>query len=124
MRRRTPREKKRLSYLKDGRNNYGENDKSSRRNIRRNKRIPNAANRRLENTALSSFTGGSTDVDADAIERHLTAKPPKTWKKFPDAQLGLIVLGTLEHRVLSGMEDGTRAAERIRRVRQCLGRPS
>ncbi|MFE2009824.1 hypothetical protein [Streptomyces sp. NPDC059491] len=46
MERRTPQEKKRLSYLKDHRNNYGENDKSSRKSIRRNKRFPNSANRR------------------------------------------------------------------------------
>ena len=34
----SPQEKKRLSYAKDRRNDYGENDKSSRKNIRRNKR--------------------------------------------------------------------------------------
>ncbi len=35
MARRTPQEKKALSYVKDRRNDYGENDKSSRKNIRR-----------------------------------------------------------------------------------------
>ncbi|MFD0527546.1 hypothetical protein ACFQ1I_10530 [Kitasatospora arboriphila] len=44
--RRTPREKKRLSYLKDRRNAFGENDKSSRTSIRRRKRAVNSANRR------------------------------------------------------------------------------
>ncbi len=34
-----PQEKKRLSYEKDRRNCYGENDKSSRKNIRRNKKL-------------------------------------------------------------------------------------
>lgn len=41
-RRRSPQEKKALSYARDRRNVYGENDKSSRKNIRRNKRSPNA----------------------------------------------------------------------------------
>jgi hypothetical protein len=44
--RRSPQEKKALSYAKDRRNVYGENDKSSRKNIRRNKRIPNKLRRR------------------------------------------------------------------------------
>ncbi|MFD9407178.1 hypothetical protein ACFWBN_09205 [Streptomyces sp. NPDC059989] len=38
MRQRSPQEKKRLSYLKDRRNVYGENQKSSRRNIPRSRR--------------------------------------------------------------------------------------
>src|SRR4028119_181715 len=46
MERKTPQEKKRLSYAKDRRNTYGENDKSSRKNIRRRKRHPNRSNRR------------------------------------------------------------------------------
>lgn len=33
MKRRSPQEKKRLSYAKDRRNDYGENDKSSRKNV-------------------------------------------------------------------------------------------
>ena len=36
-RRKTPPEKKRLSLVRDRRNTYGENDKSSRKNIRRGK---------------------------------------------------------------------------------------
>ena len=47
MARRSPQEKKTLSYAKDRRNDYGENDKSSRKSIRRNKRVPN----RLTGTA-------------------------------------------------------------------------
>ena len=43
MARKSPQEKKALSYAKDRRNNYGENDKSSRRNIRRNKQTPERA---------------------------------------------------------------------------------
>jgi hypothetical protein len=37
--RRSPQEKKRLSYLKDGRNVYGENDKASRKNLPKKKKL-------------------------------------------------------------------------------------
>ena len=36
VKRKSPQEKKALSYAKDRRNTYGENDKSSRKNIPRN----------------------------------------------------------------------------------------
>jgi hypothetical protein len=45
MARKSPQVKKALNYAKDRRNDYGENDKSSRKNIRRNKRTPNRADR-------------------------------------------------------------------------------
>ncbi|WP_194828528.1 hypothetical protein [Nocardia sp. XZ_19_231] len=48
VRRRSPQEKKSLSYAKDRRNGYGENDKSSRKNIPRNKRIRNRVDRRRD----------------------------------------------------------------------------
>ncbi|UGT42762.1 hypothetical protein LTV02_04940 [Nocardia yamanashiensis] len=55
VRRKSPQEKKSLSYAKDRRNDYGENDKSSRRNIRRNKRFPH----RADATAAGVCHGGS-----------------------------------------------------------------
>ncbi|MFD0566106.1 hypothetical protein ACFQ2M_32240 [Kitasatospora saccharophila] len=117
MERRTPREKKRLSYLKDGRNEYGENDKSSRRNVRLNKRAPNSANRRRARTALAALLGPPDGVRAGAAEERLTGRRPKRWRKFPDAPLGVVVDGALQRRAETDPAGAGRAAARLRRVR-------
>ncbi|MEV7028032.1 hypothetical protein [Kitasatospora sp. NPDC093558] len=117
MKRKTPQEKKRLSYLKDHRNNYGENDKSSRRNIRRNKRFPNSANRRHAQTALTVLLGAPDDARADAAEERMNGRRPKRWRKSPDAPLGAIVDGALEHRAKMGTTQAESAAARLRSVR-------
>ncbi|MET9538977.1 hypothetical protein ABZY16_15910 [Streptomyces sp. NPDC006553] len=117
MKRRTPQEKKRLSYVKDHRNNYGENDKSSRKSIRRNKRFPNSANRRHAQTALTALLGPPDDVRADAVEERMNGRRPKRWQKFPDAPLGAIVVGALQHRAKIGRVEAGSAAVRLRSVR-------
>ncbi|WP_432059936.1 hypothetical protein [Streptomyces sp. S1] len=117
MQRKTPQEKKRLSYVKDHRNNYGENDKSSRKNIRRNKRFPNSANRRHAQTALAALLGSPDVVRADAVEERMSGRRPKRWQKFPDAPLGAIVDGTLRHRAKMGTAQTESAAARLRSVR-------
>lgn len=87
MRRLTPQQKKELSYAKDRRNAYGENDKSSRTSIRQRKRMVNRANRRREQ--LFSAATGSPDADtADTAEQRFHAVAPKSWRKVPDQLLG------------------------------------
>ncbi|MFE5942057.1 hypothetical protein [Streptomyces sp. NPDC056480] len=115
--RRTPQEKKRLSYVKDHRNNYGENDKSSRKSIRRNKRFPNSANRRHAQTALTTLLGSPDDVRADTVEERVNGRRPKRWQKFPDAPLGAVVDGTLRHRAKPGTAGADSAAARLRSLR-------
>ncbi|MEE1782912.1 hypothetical protein PUR71_08280 [Streptomyces sp. SP17BM10] len=123
MERKSPQQKKLLSYLRDGRNNYGENDKSSRRNIRRNKRAANSANRRREHMALAAFAGAAAagEPGTDTIDRALHRHRPKRWKKSPDLPLGQDVIGLLECRVRKGIDTEERAQARIRRVRDRLG---
>jgi hypothetical protein len=77
MARRSPQETKALSYAKDRRNDYGENDKSSRKNIRRNKRIPNRADRHRERQVLAAATG--CDVATDPPSR----QSPGCWPRSP-----------------------------------------
>ncbi|MET3912937.1 hypothetical protein ABID59_007311 [Bradyrhizobium sp. S3.3.6] len=48
----TPREKKQLSYANDRRNTYGENQKSSRKNIPRSKQLSHQDERRAVRQAL------------------------------------------------------------------------
>lgn len=77
----SPQEKKRLSLLKDRRNCYGENDKSSRKSIRFRKRWVNRTFRRGEHQTVACS-------DADAIESDLGELRKKEWKKVPDIPLG------------------------------------
>jgi len=124
MSRRDPQEKKALSYALDGRNAYGENDKSSRRNIRRNKRFPNRADRHRERQLLAGAAGplGVDDVEAaERTEERLGAKrsmwDTKRWRKGADAALGDVVAYRLERRARLGMLDPGLAEARIGRIR-------
>jgi hypothetical protein len=101
--RRTPQEKKALSYARDRRNAYGENDKSSRRNVRRSKRFPRRANRHREHQVFTSALGAVDPELAERTENRLYAKVPKLWRKWPDLPLGTHVAQTLEHRAKVGM---------------------
>jgi hypothetical protein len=91
VRRRSPQEKKALSYARDCRNVYGENDKSSRTSIRRNKRFPYRANRRHHRQTLT-VSVGAPDPDVDeAVEVWLCGRRRASWRKWPDLPLGMVV---------------------------------
>ncbi|MER5866779.1 hypothetical protein [Kitasatospora sp. NPDC002040] len=107
---RSPQEKKRLSYLKDRRNWYGENDKSSRRNIRRNKQAVNSANRRAPRVGLAVLRGPAEPELAAAVAERLAGVRPQTWRKQPDIPLGRYVTGRLERRVRLGIVTEAAAA--------------
>ena len=85
--RKSPQEKKALSYAKDRRNAYGESDKASRRAIPRHKANVNRANRRAASTLLVGAVG-SVDVErADTVATVLAGRRPKRWRKWPDRRL-------------------------------------
>ncbi|MEV6906791.1 tyrosine-type recombinase/integrase [Amycolatopsis sp. NPDC051071] len=91
MGRKSPQEKKRLSYAKDRRNRYGENDKSSRKNIPRHKRRVNRLNRHRDQQVLNGARG-SVDIDGVAsAEESLLKVRPQRWQKWPGATLGALV---------------------------------
>jgi hypothetical protein len=119
MRRKTPQEKKRESYLRDRRNTYGENDKSSRRNIARNKRLRSRIERRLARTAF--VAGAGLDADrVDQVEGRLRTKRKLAWTKCPDEPLGTFLERKLKRRARLGMLDADEAAARLARVRRCV----
>ncbi|WP_153054332.1 hypothetical protein [Planomonospora sphaerica] len=118
LRRRSPQEKKRLSYAKDRRNDYGENDKGSRKNIRRSKRAPHRANRHRVNQVLEAAVGAVDEGAEEEVERRLLVKRPKSWEKSPDAPLGEIVQYTLRRRMTLETGDPKRDAARLERVRR------
>ncbi len=75
-RRRSPQEKKALSYAKDRRNEYGENDKSSRRNIPRSKKFPHRANRRRACLVLVAAKGAVDEAAESVVEERLLTRRP------------------------------------------------
>lgn len=101
--RRSPQEKKRLSYDKDRRNTYGENDKASRKRIARNKRWVNRANRHHDQQVLLASTGvlahaGDAPERDDATDVRLHRRRPKTWRKSADETLRAVVARKLRRR--------------------------
>ncbi|WP_344934379.1 hypothetical protein [Sphaerisporangium flaviroseum] len=124
MKRRTPQEKKLLSYAKDRRNDYGENDKSSRKSIPRNKKAPHHANRHRVTQVLEAAKGTVDEVAEGAVEERLLRKRPKSWQKYRDAPLGDIVQYKIARRVDRGIADEKEGAARIQRVRRRLRQPT
>ena len=118
MARKTPQQKKRDSYLKDRRSNYGEHSKSSRVNIRRHKRHVNRANRRAATQALASAVGDYESYAIERAEARLGARRPKTWTKVPDAPLAQIVEKKLKRRVKMGIDSSETVHKKVERIRR------
>lgn len=122
MERKTPQEKKRLSYARDRRNTYGENDKSSRKNIRRRKRHPNRSNRRNARQSLSAAVGAVDATPLEQVEAALKHRRPKRWRKSADSPLARAVSRKLKRRVQTGIISQEQAEETEARIRLRLGR--
>ena len=95
----SPQRKKAESYQNDRRNGYGENSKSSRKNIRRRKRKPNRSNRRAAAVVLSASLDPADETAVERAEVKLEGKKQKRWTKQPDIPLGQNVVKKLERRV-------------------------
>jgi hypothetical protein len=117
--RRSPGEKKQLSYSRDRRNAYGENDKSSRKNIPRGKRRRHRVRRHLEHQLLAAAMG-PVDEDAEMlVHDQVTARRhgyDRDWKKCPDTPLGVWVAFSLRQRVDRGMSAASTEQGRIEKV--------
>lgn len=88
---RNPQEKKRLRLSKDRRNCYGENDKSSRKNIKRNKRLEKKGIR-VERRRLSVLKGaGVSEHESSLTESGVLSREKYKkvcgFKKFSDRPL-------------------------------------
>lgn len=123
MRRKTPQEKKRLSYLKDRRDAYGENDKSSRKNLPRVKAFARRSNRARESLALRAATGKPDEVRAEAAELRLLGKRRKVKRKWPDIPLVEYVEWKVERRAEREGGRAGRLEDALGRVQRRLGRP-
>ncbi|MEV6448207.1 hypothetical protein [Amycolatopsis sp. NPDC051716] len=123
MRRKTPPEKKRLSYLKDRRDDYGENAKSTRKNLPRSKAFARRSNRARESLALRAATGVPDETRAEAAEQRLLRTRRRGKHKWADVTLAEYVEGKLERR--AGRENGRagRLDEALGRVQRRMRRP-
>jgi hypothetical protein len=111
---RTPQEKKQLSLKKDRRNTYGENAKSSRKNIARNKQDAHQKVRAEAREALTEVAR-SPDEATETLQSNLkTARLNKgRWRKSPDTPLGKVVASKLEQRV---RDTGAKKRRRAKRT--------
>ncbi|MFI6173467.1 hypothetical protein ACIBCN_42280 [Nocardia sp. NPDC051052] len=96
--RRSPQEKKQLSYAKDRRNSYGENDKASRKNLPRSRARAHRANRHRAHQDLQG-AAGLLDVEvSDAADVRLRGRRPKAFVKHPDVPLAVHLRWRLDRR--------------------------
>lgn len=98
----TPQEKKQLSYANDRRNTYGENQKSSRKNIPRSKQLAHQDERRAVRQVLTVAQGTVADEVADEAQsqalRNGRIKKLKAFRKSPDTPLGEVIERRLRRR--------------------------
>jgi hypothetical protein len=105
--RRSPREKKALSYARDRRNAFGANDKASRKAIPLRKRLVNRANRHTARQQLGELGDRVAPENADNAERveeQVLGTKPKTWRKWPDEPLGQALERKRQRRARSGRD--------------------
>jgi hypothetical protein len=90
-----PDDKKRMSLARDRRNRYGENSKSSRKNIQRGKQRRHMDERRTAGEVLGQLKGFVQEDDA--TEAELRAKTRiidsqrRGFRKRPDTPLGIVL---------------------------------
>lgn len=86
----TPQEKKRLSYERDRRNDYGENDKASRKAIPLRKRLAARGSRRAARAALPGGWDAIPEEEVEQAENKMLAAEQRAylrWRKAPDIPL-------------------------------------
>ena len=97
-----PQDKKRQSYEHDRRNSYGENHKSSRKNIPRSKQRSHQDERRSVRQVLGSAQGNIASEVADEAQSQTLVKGRmkklQAFRKSPDHPLGEAVKRRLRRR--------------------------
>lgn len=114
MKQKTPQEKKALSYEKDCRNTYGENDKSSRKNIPLRKAKQNRAFRKTTNQILQAVMESHV-AELEILENEIRSVKKGNWKKSSDKPLKYVVQRKLEWRKIHGGK-GKTALKKIREI--------
>ncbi len=108
-----PTKEKEQSLKHDRRNTFGENDKSSRKSIRRRKQWVNKAYRRRVNQTLATSDVEVTEDSVAEIQRH-------DWKKDADEPLGDIFLKDLKGRIGGYVYEEPRESILFERLEQLM----
>jgi hypothetical protein len=97
--RKSPQEKKQLSFAKDRRNTYGNSDKAARKAIPLRKAIENRKNRHKNNQAVAMIPS-LDDAHAELVESSARQDVYRAggWTKSADTPLGEYVKNGLEYR--------------------------
>ena len=109
MKKRTPQEKKQLSYERDCRNVYGEAPHAARKNVPLRKALRNRANRHYANQQLAYEGIGLNEDLADQIESRIKHKAAVEWEKYPDAPLGKVIADKSRKRAIMREHGGREA---------------
>lgn len=88
----TPQQKKQHSYAKDRRNTYGENSKSSRKNIPLSKALDIRSERHAQDSALAKAVAATNIDQLDEAESTMRATKQRQWRKSPDEPLGQVLI--------------------------------
>ena len=107
-RRFTPQEKKRKSLSSDCRNIFGENDKSSRKAIRRHKAIVNRSFRRAAKKSLADSA-----ADPVALYEGVNSIHRPKWKKVADKPLGEVLRKDLNESISKLVRNGLNSNPQI-----------
>ncbi len=99
MTRKTPQQKKALSYEKDRRNCYGENSKSSRKNIPKRKTHNRRAYRHKVTQTLAGIQGDVPPEELEPTEAAAKSVRREVWEKHPDQPLADHLVGQAVRRV-------------------------
>jgi hypothetical protein len=111
--RKTPQEKKALSYAKDCRNTYHANDKSSRKNIPLQKAKARRSYRKKVNAVVNELEK-QTDIESiEILENKALGIKRSYWEKYSDEPLGKVVEIKLEIRE-SHAGNGKTARKKVR----------
>jgi len=113
MRKRTPQEKKALSYDRDRRNTFHANDKASRRLIPLGKARANRAYRKKVDEVLREAPATSDLSELELIESKASAIKNGGWEKYPETPLGEVVETQKQYRE-SHAGNGKTARKKIR----------
>jgi acetolactate synthase small subunit len=115
MRRKTPQEKKALSYAKDCRNTYGENDKSSRKNIPLHKARQKRQYRKRIHDVLQKVKVFNDLESIEVVENQALSIKRGNWKKYADMPLGDFLKRKLDWREIHAGK-GKTALKQIREI--------
>ena len=98
----SPQEKKRLSLKLDRRNSYGENNKSSRKNISLSKARSHRDARRVVGQTLAEALTHPSQESIDVVGAKVLSvgrkKKIEAFRKWPDASLGATIVKKLARR--------------------------